>query len=462
MGISYLKIYLGIVFCMFFGLIIPAILMKGAVSFEMLPFYLITLYSSIRLALIITSTRMRMLEMTFFIFVYVFFGVAALSQVNLNEFPWGAGTYNTTSILNGAFIIMSGMAAYELGLFFNKIKSSDNVLKNYDVNLFLVVSVGLFSFIIGVIGKGGFQSLFLPRNELTALAQSLGVDTTIGLVFTVLVRIPIFVALMFAILLYIDKKKENLLSRSNFLLLLLIIILMILTLVANNPVSTARYWVGTIYIGLLFSVIKWNRFTQPIILLFITTVLLIVFPYADIFRNSLNIEITIRPLTEIMASKGDYDSFQQVMNIVDYTSYFGITYGMQFLGVLFFWVPRTIWFDKPIGSGATVAEGLGYQFTNVSAPLWSEFYINFGFLGLIILFFLYGWGSAKLQIKYEISKRNKMINFYRIFVPVFSAYQLFMLRGDLLSSFAYVAPIVLFIAVGLRAKRIKNIVLRKV
>lgn len=66
----------------------------------------------------------------------------------------------------------------------------------------------------------------------------------------------------------------------------------------------------------------------------------------------------------------------------------------------------------------------------------------------------YAWITTKLQKNYIESKGY--INFYRVFVPIFSMYQIFLLRGDLLSSFSYLAPVVLFIFLGLKLKIIKK------
>lgn len=457
MGIAYLKVYLGLIIFILMGLFFPIYMVNGQVSVDMLLFFCVAFYSALRLALIIRSKNIKMLEMTFYIFVYIFLAIAPLSQILHSEFPW-RGIYDSKSILKGGLVVVIGIIIYELGLFFGRRNKNQITLpKKRDVNLKLISVVGVACTIGAIMAKGGFQNLFLPRNELTSAVESLGIGGTSSLIFTVLIRVPVFIALMFALLVYLDKENKNLLLKSNFPLLCLIAFLGILTIIANNPISTARYWVGTIYIGVLFTALKWTRLTQPLFLILILSVLLIIFPYADVFRNSLEFNITFQPLSEIMSQKGDYDSFQQIMNIVDYASYYGITYGMQFLGVLFFWVPRSVWIDKPIGTGATVAEGLGYPFTNVSAPLWSEFYINFGLIGLIVLFFAYGWISSRLQIKYEMSRVQKEINFYRIFVPIFSAYQLFLLRGDLLSSFSYIAPVFIFIFIGFNYK----ILLRK-
>jgi len=148
------------------------------------------------------------------------------------------------------------------------------------------------------------------------------------------------------------------------------------------------------------------------------------------------------------------------MNSQKYTDMYGYSYGEQFLVSVLFWIPRSIWPDKPVGSGVTIGEGLGYNFTNISAPLWAEFNINFGMIGVILCFLLYGMITAKLQNNFMKTRGD--INFYQIFVPVFSVYQLFLMRGDLLSTVAYLVPVIVCILLGLRVKLFqKRFVLRK-
>lgn len=462
MDITYFKSYLSLVAGFSLGILLPLIVTGGMLSQEMLVFYIITLYSALRIAKIINSKDIKPLESTFYIFVYVFFGVAPLSQVLMNEFPWAGHAYNSDIIIKAGFVIIIGILFYELGLFLGRKKKEGDVqVRSAKVNLGFVSFLGVALCLFAVSSRGGFQNLFLPRNELSATLDALGYESTSSLILTVLIRVPVFITFLFALILYLDKENKNILLKSNFRLFLLVLFLGILTLITNNPISTSRYWVGTIYLGTFFTLIKWDKLTQTWLVLFILSLMLIIFPYADVFRNSLDAELNFTPLVQIMSGKGDYDSFQQVMNVIKFTSIEGFSLGMQLLGVLFFWVPRSIWPTKPIGTGATVSEALGFSFTNVSAPLWAEFYINFSIIGVILLFIIYGYVSARLQIKYELSKKMKGVNFYRLFVPIFTAYQLFLLRGDLLSSFSYLAPVFIFIGLGFGFRRHKTIKINK-
>ena len=118
-----------------------------------------------------------------------------------------------------------------------------------------------------------------------------------------------------------------------------------------------------------------------------------------------------------------------------------MTYGKQLLGALLFFIPRSIWPSKPFGSGYTVFTAFNNPFSNVSCPLIAEGYINFGLFGIIIFALMFGYLSSYLDCKFKnnISKRDSFILLY----PFLLGAYFFMLRGDLMSSYAYLLPYII-------------------
>lgn len=71
-----------------------------------------------------------------------------------------------------------------------------------------------------------------------------------------------------------------------------------------------------------------------------------------------------------------FDSYQNSLNIIINNL---ITYGEQLLPVLFFYVPASIWINKPKGSSYLLADKLNYSgFSNVAIGFFGEGYINLG------------------------------------------------------------------------------------
>lgn len=152
----------------------------------------------------------------------------------------------------------------------------------------------------------------------------------------------------------------------------------------------------------------------------------------------MNHGINLLPLTDAFLS-GDFDSFSMLIRAIIVIEQRGIFWGYQLLGSLFFFIPRSIWSTKPVGSGYTVGKILNWDFTNVSMPLIGEFYMNFGQLGVIILAILLGTILKKLDSSYfqHINNSNSHISFIEIVFPFTIGFLFFMMRGDLLSSWGY-------------------------
>ena len=126
---------------------------------------------------------------------------------------------------------------------------------------------------------------------------------------------------------------------------------------------------------------------------------------------------------------------------MEYVDNYGFSYGYQLLGGLLFFVPRSIWTVKPYSSGQVIGEYLigfyDFSFANISNPLVSESYINFGLVGVLItpiilaffLLYMIRWLNGESYLK-------KIMAFY------FAMHLIFLLRGDFTNGFAYyIAPL---------------------
>ena len=123
---------------------------------------------------------------------------------------------------------------------------------------------------------------------------------------------------------------------------------------------------------------------------------------------------------------------------IDFVQIHGITFGNQLLGVVLFLVPRSFWLNKPVGSGYLIAESLGWDFKNVSCPIMAEGYINFGLVGIVAFAIVLAVISSRYDRKYWGDIGKKRMSFFSLLYPAFLGLFFFMLRGDLLSSYAYI------------------------
>lgn len=444
----------------FLGILVPFLLASQITSIEYTPNIILSsiviLYSSFKLMLFGFKGTKRIIDLAFWLFVYVFLGLASFTQLLTGKFPWVGSSYREFEIFYAYLITIVGLISYDLGqvLTRKKLKKQDAEIdleedtekgglfiltlpRFYALSLIstiLVLFVGLTKL------HGNF---FISRGEFTGLFG----NTTQLLLYSSLFRTPAFVALIIGLVIVFDGRRLIAKSRSFFYPTLFLVF--ILNVLANNPVANARFWFGTVALAIFFVIFKWRSMSFAIWVNAFIFILIIVFPYSDLFRHSVDSQIVAVKTYKQLSENGDYDAFQQIINTVRYTSYFHLAFGAQFVGAALFFVPRSLWPGKPEGTGAVIANGIGYDYTNLSAPFWSECFINFGMIGVILIFFLYGAAVERIQHVYiHRNRTRKNITLLNIFVPFFAAYQFYFLRGDLLNATANLTCFIIFALLG--------------
>ena len=429
----------------------------------------VILYSSIRLGMFTVRGEKRILSMTFWIYVYIFLGLVPTLQLTARQFSWEEH-YMTGPIMLAFLAIFVGLFSYEIGkslasskfvdsFTFIRKSNAPRIIDSTRTLFFSIVAVVITTLLI--IQLGGLVTILLPRHQrfIALMDFAQGDSQAKFQMVSALFRVPVFVGLLFLWSLWQSNKRKgfhyphfNTLSKALFL------ILIVFNLLVNNPVNSARYWIGTIVFSFVFVSLRWHR--QRSFGLWATLIILsfiFVFPFADLFRNTVSPGIrsliSSKTISEQLVKKGDYDSFQQIVNTVEYVEKHGKTRGQQIIGTLFFWIPRSMWIDKPIASGQLVAEDRGYEYTNLSLPLWAEAYLDGGLLGIFIVFSVYGFFTYRFE-KWYLQCPQFDVRLLNVLIPVFAGYQIFILRGSLMSAFAYFVPILLFMLLMTKKRRL--------
>ncbi len=244
-------------------------------------------------------------------------------------------------------------------------------------------------------------------------------STSLSLILNIFIR-PIPIVCLVLVNLTDDQ-------RSNFFLK---IFLILMCLMSNSPLGMPRFQAAALYIPVLISYVGFFKrpFNFSLTLCF---GLLIIFPFLDQFRRVSINDISFRFKPE-MFLEAHFDSFQNFMHL--YLEEI-VSHGNQLLGVLFFFIPRIYWQSKPIGSGAYFSNLYGYEFTNVSMNFFGEGYINFGYIGILIFTILLSIIASSFDKRFW-KKSNIRLDFKAIYLFLLGMV-FFVLRGDLLSSFAY-------------------------
>lgn len=218
--------------------------------------------------------------------------------------------------------------------------------------------------------------------------------------------------------------------------------------IAVFPTGVPRFLAAALYMPFIlnFALVQASSCRRPPQLLkfFLPNLLLFglffLFPLLDIFRwyaSGDESSFDIFGLDTMLA--GHFDGYQMLARAIAVGE---VTYGYGFLGALFFFIPRSIWMEKPIGSAQVIAHLSDLRMDNVSMTLVGEFYLNFWFFGVVFGALLLGIIFRSVD---DVFKRKKK---YLISVPWIFYFQsvgllLFILRGSFLSAFAYSAAIAL-------------------
>jgi hypothetical protein len=437
---------LGVVYLL--ALMAPAGMVAASPAFRfslpVLPVYAICVYSAWRLGELAGAGRPRVVTLTFWSFVYVFLGICPFLQIGTGSFPLDV-RHDDQVLVHAALIVLTGLASFDLGqsmLFrsFGRLAVPSILqrrLRNPAIAVMAVASVACAAVLMHRLG--GMAVLFLPRAERTEYFA----DRFSGpelMLLTHFARVPIYVAFMAALVVWARAR------RGAFPLLAkpLTFLLFVGTLLMNNPVSTPRFTVGTIVLSVFF-VLPWKRGYAALAALALAFGLVFVFPLTDVFRNTLDTGLSEKakqrtPLKQL-TDKGDFDAFQQTANGIVLAQKEGLQLGRQAAGAILFWVPRSAWHEKPQATGEFIGERLGYGFTNLSAPLWVELYLDGGIALVVAGFLAYGAFVRTVDDWHQRSHAEGLPVTLALLVPIFAGYQFFLLRGSLMPAVAYFTPI---------------------
>lgn len=410
------------------------------------PWYLplaITTIAGARYAWIIGEGYRRLVEMSFWVFTYVFMGLAPIAQLRLQ-----ADTATTPRIdhsLDGrtVLLITAGMIAFLLGLYLARLiwPRLPNALVDVDqrrqaINLPRAIVLSMLALAVNAywVRSVGVGSLFASRYEATAQANAALGDGFITSVIAAVAMMSLLVSFIATVKYYVAAEHKD------RLLLALIVVLGLTLLVTINPISSARYLFGTtaLAVAALFGLYA-TRGRFRVVAILAVVGLAVIFPFADAFRYSTSGNFKSTDPLESLASP-DYDSFQQVNNTILFVDTHGNTAGNQALGVILFWVPREYWQNKATDTGVLLAKDRQYQVENLSAPLWTELYINGGWPVLIIGMILIGLIAGVQDRRIERSLQHARAP--TILACILPFYLIILLRGSLLQAMSFLVIII--------------------
>ncbi len=404
----------------------------------------IAMWSGFRLASIIGAGVPRLFEFSFWLYCYLFMGLAAAAQIHGDNMAATTPGLDPSQDLATVLVIAVGIIAFEIGALVRRSTHVDTPptdapellaegsASSVNRSLWLLAATAPVAVLfILTIGPANF---FTNRTDFSAVSGA-AFDITVLPVLRAISWVPALVVLHRII----SRRRSQPGSKLTGAELLGVAVASALILFANNPLTSSRYAFGSMALSLAvlygaFATVKRARRTM----LLVIVGFVLVFPLADTFRRPESGEVKISVLDEYSGNP-DYDSFGQISNAITVVGDEGFSYVRQPLGVALFWVPRTLWETKPIDTGVYLAEALDYPFTNLSAPLWSEFYLVGGYFAVFVGFAGLGYGLVMADRRLGQGLRGERP--YSVVGAFMPFYLIILLRGSLLQAAALVAAL---------------------
>lgn len=292
----------------------------------------------------------------------------------------------------------------------------------------------LILFVVGAsialyyVSEVGFAFLQTTRDEGTAARVAVWADPAVRAIFLTASLMPVLIAL--GALLHLRFSVNPILRRW---VVASVVVCVVLIFSVVSPISSARYTFGTVafalavYAGALTTALR-----VRITMIGTFLGLLFVFPLADAFRREGQVEAGRSGFFGEYVGNPDYDSFWQIANAYAYWRDGLVEPLRQYLGSALFWVPRSVWGDKPTDTGILLADYRGYSFDNLSAPLWAEALVNGGLVALLVTFLIAGFAMGRLDHKVAPALRTGGV--WLLVGAVFPVYTMILLRGSLLQA----------------------------
>lgn len=417
----------------------------------------VTLVAGARLTLAWMRAELQPMRHFLDLFVYAFLGLGGLAQSISNTFPWGQAHYSSDTLDLAALIVFLGYGSALVG-YALRVKRTSVVSRpahSPSKGAIQTFCVAAFSVDVALILQIGLYALFHSRDAAERAvfgiqghygAYQATSSYAGGTVKAALLSVPALLALLACLS---SRRSEAFVGWP------LTMTAVAMNVIVNNPISNSRLWAGTVLVSVYVAVFGVGSRAWRIFFAGSLVFVLVLFPYSAIFRHrgvgaSPGLDVQVTSLRDQLVTNGDFDSFQQIDNAVLFVKDDGYRWGAQALGLIGFAVPRSLWTGKAEPTGVLLAQHQSYPFTNLSAPLWAEAYVDFGWAFVIIVLGIAGYVAARLDLLFMRSQ----MPFQKSMLGLVAAYSLFLLRGPLIPAAPYLvtaAACYALLGVGTRA-----------
>ena len=400
---------------------------------ELWPTLALTVYSASHLAARFGRGELRIVSTTFWLFVYVAMSVSTLAEIST-----GLHSYLVDANLlpEAVLITLVGCAAYDAGQMARRLASrrKDWVPTIRSIHFGRLNVIGVVGILASIyyIQTIGLSNFFSSRS---ATGQA-GLNPVGSQVVSAAVDALAIVPLVLAWLGWTARMSRDSAARRSPGRWLWYLTLSVFVVIVSNPISSSRFQVLTVALAALFCLPNLGKRGIRFIIAGGVILAITVFPYSDYFRYDAAHRQPLQVSSiAVELSTTNYDQITMTANGVWYADVFGHTNGSQLLSDVLFFVPHSLWPGRATDTGMLIGEAMSDPSTNLSGPLWLEFWLDFNWLGLIVGFLVFGWVSARWDDLFVHLRRQRLATpaVLDLALPLFAGYQFILLRGSILS-----------------------------
>jgi hypothetical protein len=396
---------------------------------------LIAVWGGVRLSVLWTKGEAKLFDFFFWLYTYLFMGVAATVQLRANDIPYTTPGMSASLDLPTAWVVLLGVACYEVSRaiwLLARRRSAPRELQPAAISpgrtvLLYLVGLALSAYYVS---KVGLRLAIANRYAADTMLSQIWPEPSTRAIFTAVAVYPILVAVGAVI----QVRRAAPAGDPVRVVLWLMAAAGIAVLgVVASPVSSARYTFGTVAFAILVYLgVTRTRLRTRIATGGMIGAMLFVFPVLDIFRGG-SIDLSRKgSFFAEYSGNPDYDSFWQIANALSYSVSDSMQPFRQILGSMLFWVPRVLWPDKPTDTGVMLANYRGYSFGNLSAPIWSEFLVNAGVIAVGVGFVFLG--VALTSLDRQMAPAHAKGGWRGLVGAILPVYMMILMRGSLLQA----------------------------
>lgn len=367
---------------------------------------------------------------TFWSFVAVWVGFAPLLQIRDDILPWPDlplyQFYVTAQV-----IPLLAVAAYWAGYRGRAPVPTGRPWRRLDITVEKALVVTGFAVLLTATclpQTGGLAVRFTTRDDLQNAIKHAGLvggkDLALLGLLSTLPAAASLVALVLCLLCWRARNYAG--PKAKWTLMAATAVAVGLDIIYNNPLTANRFATFSLMLAAGFALVRLGRQRwRSLFSVGMLAGLVVIYPLANLFRNATSRGSLRLGLGSYFTY--DFDGFQQTVNGVYYVHIHGNTWGYHIASALLFWIPRSLWPSKAVPTGNAVAASRGYKFQNLAMPFWTEVFVEFSFVGVIVLFYFYG----KLAWRLDRALNDCRVGLGMAVAVLFAACQVGLLRGPL-------------------------------